>query len=190
MCAAFPCQPIETGHSHHGEGEDIEDDRTRNVEMDPESELQVRQQIQKERMVIVGWYHSHPTFQPDPSVRDVENQTAMQRLFRCDDSGLYPFVGIIVGPYSRKVEEMQSIVKCFIVMPSGEPMLMPINETTREPTPRLFDIAAESLKFIKQSPDKVYLDDLWMGASRREKMRTSAVRIFSISYQWLTRVCR
>ena len=28
--------------------------------------------------LTVGWYHSHPTFVPDPSVRDIENQSVYQ----------------------------------------------------------------------------------------------------------------
>ena len=28
--------------------------------------------------VVVGWYHSHPTFAPNPSVRDLETQHKFQ----------------------------------------------------------------------------------------------------------------
>jgi hypothetical protein len=43
---------------------------------------------------VVGWYHSHPVFATQPSVRDVTNQGAYQRLFEGT-----PFIGAIVGPY-------------------------------------------------------------------------------------------
>ena len=33
-------------------------------------------------MQVVGWYHSHPTFKPDPSVTDIMNQESYQRLMR------------------------------------------------------------------------------------------------------------
>jgi len=32
------------------------------------------QVIAKNNMQVVGWYHSHPTFHPDPSLIDIENQ--------------------------------------------------------------------------------------------------------------------
>ena len=71
IVAAFPCRSLS----------DTEDQSV-NVEMDPVSELQIRHIIGARGLSIVGWYHSHPTFQSDPSVRDIENQTAYQLLFR------------------------------------------------------------------------------------------------------------
>ena len=50
----------------------------------------------------MGWYHSHPTFATQPSLRDCENQSNYQRLFALSDSEektRVPFVGAIVGPY-------------------------------------------------------------------------------------------
>jgi len=46
---------------------------THNVELDPESASQVRQQILEEGLEFVGWYHSHPFFSPEPSEVDVLN---------------------------------------------------------------------------------------------------------------------
>jgi hypothetical protein len=47
---------------------------------------------------VVGWYHSHPKFRPDPSVRDIENQFRFQALFG-DKDGNEPFLGLIFAPY-------------------------------------------------------------------------------------------
>ncbi len=55
---AFPCQSLQ-GDATDG----------MNVEIDPVSELAVAEKISTNNMRIVGWYHSHPLFQPDPSVR-------------------------------------------------------------------------------------------------------------------------
>ncbi len=55
---AFPCQSLQ-GDATDG----------MNVEIDPVSELAVAETISTNNMRIVGWYHSHPLFQPDPSVR-------------------------------------------------------------------------------------------------------------------------
>ncbi|KAJ3089351.1 Myb-like, SWIRM and MPN domains 1 [Quaeritorhiza haematococci] len=67
-------------------------------EMDPESEMRAREVFAAKSLEVVGWYHSHPTFIPDPSIRDIENQAAYQTLFKRDD-GSEPFIGMIVTPY-------------------------------------------------------------------------------------------
>lgn len=54
---------------------EIEDDANVNVEMDPMSQHEATLRIEQHGLAVVGWYHSHPVFQPDPSVRDIENQS-------------------------------------------------------------------------------------------------------------------
>lgn len=36
------------------------------------------EEINNNRMNVVGWYHSHPTFNPNPSIRDIETQLKFQ----------------------------------------------------------------------------------------------------------------
>ncbi|CAG9460590.1 unnamed protein product [Pedinophyceae sp. YPF-701] len=48
------------------------------VEMDSVDELRVRAEIQAAGMQVVGWYHSHPDFDAQPSVIDVSNQLRHQ----------------------------------------------------------------------------------------------------------------
>lgn len=67
---SFPCRSLP-----------LPDSET-NVEMDPQSAVEVKEAIEREGMRVVGWYHSHPLFQPDPSVRDVENQQQHQHHAR------------------------------------------------------------------------------------------------------------
>ncbi len=59
----FPCNSISTGVQ---------------CEMDPVSELQAREHFVSRGLGVVGWYHSHPTFEPNPSIRDIENQANYQ----------------------------------------------------------------------------------------------------------------
>ncbi|KAJ2471853.1 hypothetical protein IWW56_006256, partial [Coemansia sp. RSA 2131] len=66
-------------------------------------------------LCVVGWYHSHPTFRPDPSIIDIENQTAYQALFRDNDSSEEPFVGAIVGPYDPELPGPVSVFNWFYV---------------------------------------------------------------------------
>ena len=42
------------------------------------SQTLASEQIEDVGMQVVGWYHSHPTFSPDPSVRDIETQQKFQ----------------------------------------------------------------------------------------------------------------
>ncbi|KAJ1799665.1 hypothetical protein LPJ59_001670 [Coemansia sp. RSA 2399] len=100
---AFPCTALETDDAHT------------NVEMDPDSEFVVRNQVIDTGLRVVGWYHSHPTFRPDPSIIDIENQTAQQKLSRDSDSTEEPFVGAIVGPYDAQLPGPVSVLNWFYV---------------------------------------------------------------------------
>lgn len=42
------------------------------------SQTQASEEIQRYGLSVVGWYHSHPTFEPNPSVRDIETQLKFQ----------------------------------------------------------------------------------------------------------------
>ncbi|KAF0696264.1 Aste57867_12962 [Aphanomyces stellatus] len=90
--AAFPCRSVKVDG----------DDGSTDVEMDTESELEMRELIRKSNMEAVGWYHSHPSFAPDPSIRDIENQTQYQQLFARASDKKEPFLGLIVGTYDPK----------------------------------------------------------------------------------------
>lgn len=59
----FPCKSTSTGIQ---------------CEMDPASEMMAREVFSEKGFNVVGWYHSHPTFEPHPSIRDIENQTSYQ----------------------------------------------------------------------------------------------------------------
>ena len=64
-------------------------------------------------MTAVGWYHSHPDFQPIPSITDIDNQANYQQLFQGGDlvgmnAEVSPFVGLIVGTYDGKNPTSQS----------------------------------------------------------------------------------
>ncbi|KAJ2438908.1 hypothetical protein GGF42_008136, partial [Coemansia sp. RSA 2424] len=103
VARAFPCAALEGEDAHT------------NVEMDPDSQLHARDQIAGAGLRVVGWYHSHPTFRPDPSIIDIDNQTAYQALFRDSDSSEEPFVGAIVGPYDPELPGPVSAFNWFYV---------------------------------------------------------------------------
>ncbi|KAJ3323121.1 hypothetical protein HDV06_002133 [Boothiomyces sp. JEL0866] len=113
---ALPCKSIEQEHV-----EDF-DDRHYNVELDPASEVSTREFVSEKGLSIVGWFHSHPTFAPDPSLIDLYNQRNYQGLFRTDTNqddfkkdSVEPFVGAIVAPYDPKLPKSISAINWFYV---------------------------------------------------------------------------
>ena len=83
------------------------------VELDPAGMPALLERLEEEGLAVVGWYHSHPTFATQPSVRDVGNQGNYQRLFA--DA---PFVGAIVGPWDAADDAGAADVRWFHVTPS------------------------------------------------------------------------
>ncbi|XP_041358981.1 histone H2A deubiquitinase MYSM1-like [Gigantopelta aegis] len=94
IAMAVPCNSLSTGMQ---------------CEMDPVSQTQASEKITQAGLMTVGWYHSHPTFAPNPSVRDVETQLKFQDWFA---KGGSHFVGIIISPYSRSNRDFMSEIQC------------------------------------------------------------------------------
>ena len=109
-------------------------------EMDPSSEMEARDAFTKQGLNVVGWYHSHPTFEPTPSVRDIENQTNYQTLFRRQD-GSEPFVGVIVSPYDPRTPVFTSRFQVVTISnewnPSNEYRMPYASIKTISPSPSL-----------------------------------------------------
>lgn len=63
ISAAEPCNSVSTGLQ---------------CEMDPVSQTQACDVLSSLGLGVVGWYHSHPTFHPNPSVRDINTQDQFQ----------------------------------------------------------------------------------------------------------------
>jgi len=57
------------------------------VEMDAVAEVEMRSEVAAAGMSVVGWYHSHPVFAPNPSGTDINNQINYQTLFRDNTTG-------------------------------------------------------------------------------------------------------
>ena len=95
------------------------------------------ERIKSKGMRVVGWYHSHPLFQPDPSVRfvrsrcwlllkrnakalmllffqrDIQSQKSYQQLFKDEDNGANCFVGAIDATYDSRIPTLESIFTWF-----------------------------------------------------------------------------
>lgn len=61
---------------------------------------------------MIGWFHSHPTFYPNPSLQDIDTQLSMQEYL----SNVYsPFVGVILSPFRTLTNTLTSEYRCLIV---------------------------------------------------------------------------
>ncbi|XP_078115761.1 histone H2A deubiquitinase MYSM1 [Sander vitreus] len=103
ICAAEPCNSVSTGLQ---------------CEMDPVSQTQACDVLSSLGFSVVGWYHSHPTFHPNPSVRDIGTQDQFQSYF---SRGGAPFIGMIVSPYDPANPSPHSQTTCLLVKESQEP---------------------------------------------------------------------
>lgn len=93
-------------------------------EMDPISQMEASEKIISQDCSVVGWYHSHPTFAPNPSLVDIETQQKYQEWF-AQDTGC-PFLGVIANPYRPKSYNYSAEFRCVTVHrtalhPSGLP---------------------------------------------------------------------
>lgn len=111
--ASFPCAATQRA-----------DDGSVDVELDPVAEYEVREVISGLGMCVVGWYHSHPRFKPEPSVTDIFNQNQYQQLMHDEQTDLAPFVGLIVSTFDPKLPSCESYhqVDC---LTASTPTLLP-----------------------------------------------------------------
>lgn len=59
------------------------------------SQVEQSSNLKNEGYDLLGWFHSHPTFEPNPSRTDVNTQADMQQQFSMEEHR--PFIGFILG---------------------------------------------------------------------------------------------
>ncbi|XP_072552235.1 histone H2A deubiquitinase MYSM1 [Salminus brasiliensis] len=103
ICAAEPCNSLSTGLQ---------------CEMDPVSQTQASELLGDKGHNVVGWYHSHPAFDPNPSLRDIDTQAKYQSYF---SRGGAPFIGMIVSPFNPSNASPVSQTTCLLVQEENGP---------------------------------------------------------------------
>lgn len=73
----------------------------RNIKSDKENaahvEVEIGKSIEKEKTILVGWYHSHPFAAAAPTLRDVDAQLDYQiRMKGISDNSYTPCIGLII----------------------------------------------------------------------------------------------
>ncbi|XP_043857528.1 deubiquitinase MYSM1 isoform X2 [Dromiciops gliroides] len=97
VCAAEPCNSLSTGLQ---------------CEMDPVSQTQASETLANRGYKVIGWYHSHPAFDPNPSLRDIDTQAKYQSYF---SRGGAMFIGMIISPYNRNNPLPYSQITCLVI---------------------------------------------------------------------------
>uniref|UniRef100_A0A674H2V2 Myb-like, SWIRM and MPN domain-containing protein 1 n=1 Tax=Taeniopygia guttata TaxID=59729 RepID=A0A674H2V2_TAEGU len=95
--AAEPCSSLSTGLQ---------------CEMDPVSQTQASESLAARGFQVIGWYHSHPAFEPSPSIRDIDTQAKYQSYF---SRGGAMFIGMIISPYNRNNPLPYSQITCLVI---------------------------------------------------------------------------
>ncbi|KAF5276270.1 hypothetical protein FQA39_LY06619 [Lamprigera yunnana] len=93
----IPCRNIASSATH--------------CDMCPISQAKAADRIHSEGLNILGWFHSHPTFAPEPSQQDIDTQLAVQQWIGNDK----PCIGLILSPFSVHGALISSPYRCLMV---------------------------------------------------------------------------
>ncbi|XP_050419310.1 MPN domain-containing protein [Patella vulgata] len=136
----------------------------------PLIEEEIRRQMSHAGLSLVGWYHSHPHSQADPSLKDIGCQMSYQLKMKGSGSSYHPCLGFIVAPYDRKKIKDNSAVQAYWVMPPPEnrpsdygiPMLMKYSISQNESISEdLLSEMKKLIEFYKGSLDIVDYGEEW-----------------------------
>lgn len=79
-------------------------------DMCPISQAKAADSIHEKGLTILGWFHTHPTFAPEPSQQDLETQRTVQQWIGHDQ----PCIGIILSPFSSNGALIASPYRCLM----------------------------------------------------------------------------
>ncbi|KAL5287086.1 MPND.2 family protein [Megaselia abdita] len=84
-------------------------------------EDEIKAQMQKDDLIVVGWYHCHPRFQAVPTLRDCDTQLDFQIRMRGPTEVTYtPIIGSIFSPYHMENKTLESESLAYWVTPPPE----------------------------------------------------------------------
>ncbi|KAG5888703.1 hypothetical protein JTB14_035768 [Gonioctena quinquepunctata] len=80
-------------------------------DMCPISQAKAADTVHSMGLDILGWFHSHPTFAPEPSHQDLETQQILQQWIGQNR----PCIGVILSPFSANGALIASPLRCMMV---------------------------------------------------------------------------
>jgi protein MYSM1 len=92
-----PCRNIASSATH--------------CDMCPISQSKAAELIHSRGLDVLGWFHSHPTFAPEPSQQDLDTQQDVQLWI----GSKTPCLGVILSPFSTHGALIASPFRCMVV---------------------------------------------------------------------------
>lgn len=85
-------------------------------------EEEIRQDIEKRNLTLVGWYHSHQgKYSNHPTIKDIQNQMEHQITMKDAVGGYTPCIGLICSPHDVRTEDdLSPSFQIYWVMPPPE----------------------------------------------------------------------
>ncbi|XP_064646513.1 MPN domain-containing protein-like isoform X2 [Lineus longissimus] len=146
-------------------------------------EEEIRQNMERRGLTLVGWYHSHPECQADPSIKDIESQFEYQLCLKGMGSSYHPCIGVICSSYNPSRTEKSSKIRAFWVMPPLElatidysiPMEMSYNEIQdTHLSPEIVNEMKWLTDFYRGAPDLIPFASPWQHTTTYlEKIKAS-----------------
>lgn len=138
----------------------MDDDGSTDVELDPEAEWKARETISNLDMEVVGWYHSHPRFRPDPSLTDVFNQEQHQCMDHDNTTFIKPFVGLIVSTFDPSLTTYASHhqwfhVRSYTSAGSKRSVYMPMLLNVAYATLSSTTVSSKSIEYLEEKFDSI-----------------------------------
>ncbi|XP_060519071.1 MPN domain-containing protein CG4751 isoform X2 [Cylas formicarius] len=152
-------------------------------------EQEISNTIDREKLTLVGWYHSHPFAAAAPTLRDVDAQLDYQIKMRgTHDNSYTPCIGVIISPYNPESVSLESGIVAYWVVPPpetkpneyGRPMLMSYSVVQDVAlSPHVKDEIAKCVTYYKKEADFVDFSDKFAGhAPYIDKLKTSLMSKF------------
>ncbi|CAH1185842.1 unnamed protein product [Phyllotreta striolata] len=169
---AFPCRCSKT-------------DRTNSRQI----ETEIRRTIEREKLTLIGWYHSHPSTASAPTLRDIDAQLDYQiKMKGTNDNTYTPCIGVIISPYNYETPSLESSIITYWVIPPpeskpneyGRPMLMSYSVVQDcVVSPHIKDEMKKCVEYYKKEPDFVNFTDRYIGNTCYiDKLRTTLMSKF------------
>ncbi|XP_062603537.1 MPN domain-containing protein-like [Saccostrea cucullata] len=121
-------------------------------------------------LILVGWYHSHPFSEAQPSVKDIDSQMSYQLCMKGSGSNYFPCVGVIIAPYNRQRTKKESACRMYMVMPPldeqpsdyGIPMIVKFSlQKNLSVTEELLSEMKTVTDFYRGAPDWLKFRQCW-----------------------------
>ncbi|XP_061183924.1 MPN domain-containing protein-like [Saccostrea echinata] len=136
----------------------------------PLVEEEIRQSMNELGLILVGWYHSHPFSEAQPSVKDIDCQMSYQLCMKGSGSNYFPCVGVIIAPYNRQRTKKESACRMYMVMPPldeqpsdyGIPMIVKFSlQKNLSVTEELLSEMKTVTDFYRSAPDWLKFRQCW-----------------------------